>query len=520
MRSRRRFQFMWAVMVGSVAGLVAVSFQLALNYLEFLRSELVALLRVQGWGPTLTYPLLAMAIVALVAWGTRKFCPEAAGSGIPHIKGVLMGVRDLKSLRLIIVKFLGGILAIGSGLSLGREGPTVQMGGAIGQIFASRMGMSSKGAPLLIAVGAGAGLSAAFNAPLAGFLFVMEELHFEFAPLPYISALAASITGDLVSRLMSGQLPSLIVFSYSTPQLTKLPWFVLLGVLSGCLAILFKESLVRGIRLLDHHQPVMGWVLPLLAGCAGGLAVLVLPEVAGGGHVTTENILNGNFSTQEGFGFIFLLLVSKFLLTQICYLARVPGGIFAPMLVIGGLLGYGLGIIQGYFSPGFEAHPAIFAVIGMASFFSGVVHAPLTGVVLVMEMTSNFKLLFPMMAASLVAFTISEWWGEAPVYEALLAEELRRSGPPQLIFQEPTCIHAIVNEGSEMDQRTIGEIDLPEGALIVCINRNGQKSVPSGKSMLCSGDDLEIMISGEISPCLQEIRELAMVKKTEDPLPG
>ncbi|HNV68109.1 MAG TPA: H(+)/Cl(-) exchange transporter ClcA [Candidatus Ozemobacteraceae bacterium] len=510
MRKNRRNQLVWAILVGIGAGTVAVAFQEALHVAESLRGRLVAMLTAQGSGIALSAGLFAVLCVLVTAWGTRRFCPEAAGSGIPHLKGVLIGVRTMHGIWLIVVKFIGGLLAIGAGLSLGREGPTVQMGGAVGQLFAS--GSASKtpqSGSLLIAVGAGAGLSAAFNAPLAGFLFVMEELHFEFAPMPYISALAASITADMISRMAAGQLPAFLVFSHSTPPLSALPGFAILGVLSGLLALLFKKSLIGGLRWTNHLSPKAAWFVPVAAGMLAWLAVLYLPEVAGGGHETSENMLNGSI-LHRGPGLIFLLLAGKFFLTLISYLAKVPGGIFAPMLVIGGLLGLGVGYVHCLILPGLQGvTPEVFAVIGMASFFAGVVHAPLTGLALIIEMTANFKLLFPMMVATLLAFIMSEWWGGEPVYESLLNEDLRRSGPPPVLFQEPLSMHVQVEEESEMVDRRINQIGFPEGVLIVSVNRRGQKFVPSGLTELKEGDALELMISGEVSTCTQEIRDLA-----------
>ncbi len=519
MRKNRRNQLIWAILVGVGAGTVAVAFQEALHAVEYARTGLVAMLSARGVVIALSAMLPAVLCVLVTAWGTRRFCPEAAGSGIPHLKGVLIGVRTMHGLCLIAVKFIGGLLSIGAGLSLGREGPTVQMGGAVGQLMAG--GSASKtpqSGSLLIAVGAGAGLSAAFNAPLAGFLFVMEELHFEFAPMPYISALAASITADMVSRLAAGQLPAFLVFSHSTPPLSALPGFAILGVLSGMLALLFKKSLIGGLRFTHHLSPQRAWLVPVVAGVLAWLAVIFLPEVAGGGHETSEMMLNGNI-LNRGSGLILLLLAGKFLLTLVSYLAKVPGGIFAPMLVIGGLLGLGVGHVHCLLLPGLKGvTPEVFAVIGMASFFAGVVHAPLTGLALIIEMTANFKLLFPMMVATLIAFIMSEWWGGEPVYEALLNEDLRRSGPPPVLFQEPMSMHVQVEEDSEMADRRINQIGFPEGVLIVSVNRRGQKFVPSGQTELKAGDALELMISGEVSTCTQEIRDLAhaMIKPAGD----
>lgn len=171
-------------------------------------------------------------------------------------------------------------------------------------------------------------------------------------------------------------------------------------------------------------------------------------------------------------------------------------------------MGYGVGDVLRWLIPAGGVNAAGFAVIGMASFFSGVVHAPLTGVTLIMEMTSNFKLAFPMMVASLAAFIVSEWGGGVPVYEMLLNEDLRRSGPPPVLFQEPISLHIQVEAGSDLDGRTLAHVALPSGALVVRVNRAGSSFVPSGDTLIEAGDRLELMISGDAAPLAAEISDL------------
>lgn len=512
-RERRRIQLLQAILVGGIAGIVAVAFQQALFEVDHLRTQLMHPLLAREWWATPVVLLICVSIVTLVARMTSRFCPEAAGSGIPHLKGVLMNLRNLRWWLLLPVKFVGGVLAIGSGLSLGREGPTVQMGGAVGKMVADRLGLSPKAVPLMISIGAGAGLSAAFNAPLAGFLFVIEELHFELTSLPYITALAASITADTVTRYASGQLPSFHVFAHTTPPLAALPWFALLGVTVGLAAFAFKSALIRGVRRDGVLKSVPDAFFAPLAGLAGGMALVWLPEIAGAGHGTAEMIINESIPGKLGLSFVLVLLAGKFLLTVASYLAKVPGGIFAPMLAIGSLTGYAFGLAANTLFPGAGISPSMFSVIGMASFFSGVVHAPLTGIVLILEMTANFKLLFPMMIASLIAFNISEWLGGKPIYEALLTEDLRKSGLPPALFAEPSDLHLIVEEGSEIENREIRSISLPEGVLIVSIRRLGHNIVPSGSTIIHAGDALDFVVSGDVSLFTQEIRELASKKK-------
>ncbi|HEY9072137.1 MAG TPA: H(+)/Cl(-) exchange transporter ClcA [Candidatus Ozemobacteraceae bacterium] len=509
-RERRRVQLLQAILVGGIAGLLAVGFQQALFEIDHIRSHLLPRLLENGWWTVPLILAVCVLLVTIVARATACLCPEASGSGIPHIKAVLMNLRDLRWWRLLPVKFLGGILAIGAGLSLGREGPTVQMGGAVGRMVSDKLGLPPKSASLMISVGAGAGLSAAFNAPLAGFLFVVEELHYELTSLPYITALAASITADTVARFVAGQLPSFRVFTHATPPLEMLPWFLLLGLATGLMALLFRRLIIGGIRREGPMKYLPDSMNPVLAGLAAGAALVLLPEITGGGHGTAEMLLNETNPGRLGLGFVLLLLAGKLLLTLVSYFAKVPGGIFAPMLAIGSLTGYAVGLGVVWATPGGGVSPALFAVVGMASFFSGVVHAPLTGIVLILEMTANFKLLFPMMIASLVAYNISEWLGGKPIYEALLNEDLRKGGLPPVLFGEPSELHLIVEEGAEIENREIRSLNLPEGVLIVSIRRLGHRFVPSGATVVLAGDSLELLVSGDVGIFAQEIREMTV----------
>jgi len=288
----------------------------------------------------------------------------------------------------------------------------------------------------------------------------------------------------------------------------------LLGVAAGLAAFTFKRALIRGVRRDGILASVPGGLFAPLAGLAGGMALVWLPEIAGAGHGTAEMIINESVPGKLGLSFVLLLLAGKFFLTVISYLAKVPGGIFAPMLALGSLTGYALGLAGNTLFPGAGITPSMFSVIGMASFFSGVVHAPLTGIVLILEMTANFKLLFPMMIASLISFYISEWLGGKPIYESLLNEDLRKSGPPPALFAEPSDLHLVVEEGSEMENREIRSINLPEGVLIVSIRRLGQHIVPAGSTIIQAGDALDIVVSGDVSLFTQEIRELVSKKQS------
>src|ERR1051325_5653396 len=221
-----------AAVVGTLVGVLAVAFQWSIALAERARSWMLDTLHGAphaSWWGWAVLPALGLAVGCGVGWMVLRFAPDAAGSGIPHIKGVLVHIRTMRWSRIVPVKFIGGVLSVGTGLSLGREGPTVQMSAALANAVGQFLKVPSRTLPQLISCGAGAGLAAAFNAPLAGFLFVLEELHREMSALHFGGALVAAVTADIVTRSMTGQLPSFSVPMTEALPLSVLPAVCLLG---------------------------------------------------------------------------------------------------------------------------------------------------------------------------------------------------------------------------------------------------------------------------------------------------
>ena len=411
---KRRHILPKALVVGVVAGLVASAFRLTLDHVEHLRQTTVTgLPKWQG---------LALAVGAgtllggLSLWLVRRFAPETAGSGIPHLKSVLLGETTMRWKRLIPVKFLAGVLGIGGGMALGREGPTVQMGGACGLIvarwFRIKSGFGEKKA--LISAGAGAGLAAAFNAPLAGVIFVLEELQGNFTPVIFVAAFLASVSADVVGRLLAGDAPVFHLQGLPVMSLQELPFALLLGVLAGLIGIVFNRSLLGSLNLSEKLSGP-GWLPGAIAGGLAGYAGWLMPGLAGGGGHLVDQAIAGGIAM----GLLPILLLARFGLTMTSYGSGAAGGIFAPMLVIGALGGLWFGQATETFLPTALAHPEAFAVLGMGALFTAVVRAPLTGIILMIEMTGRYEFMLPLLASCLTAYGITEWLGEPPIYEAL-----------------------------------------------------------------------------------------------------
>ncbi|MBF6594543.1 MAG: H(+)/Cl(-) exchange transporter ClcA [Thermaceae bacterium] len=421
----KRRVFPRAALVGVLAGLVAVWFRWVLLLADSLRNQLIAWMHHLGSGGWLVgwlFPLLWGAIGAfLAALIVRYWSPESAGSGIPFLKSVLYQKRNFFWLRLLPAKFIGGVLAIGGGLALGREGPTVQMGGAVGAGVAYLFKSIPRERLSLIAAGAGAGLAAAFNAPLAGLTFVIEELLRDFAPIAFGAALLASSLATVVSRLFSGQFPDFRVPEYPAPPLEALGAFVVLGLLAGLLGVTFNKSLLWVVTWADGLQ--MNRIqLSLLIGGGMGVLAWFAPSVVGGGHNLVEAVL----SNQIAWGWLLPLLVLRFGLTLISYAAGTAGGIFAPFLVLGALLGQLAGVVNHWLFPQASVPIEAFAVVGMAALFTSIVRAPLTGTVLILEMTSNFNQILMVLAACFAAYSVAEALNDKPIYEALLQRDLTK----------------------------------------------------------------------------------------------
>ena len=253
---RRRRLVPRAAVVGILAGLVAVLFRTALERAEELRAALYRFAHGLGpWGVLL--PIAACALAAgLALWLVQALAPEASGSGIPYLKAVLHRLRGMRGWRLLPVKFASGVLAIGGGLALGREGPTVQMGGAVGRAVARWLGARPRERRSLIAAGAGAGLAAAFNAPLAGVIFVLEELMGGFAPGVLTAAFVASLSADLVERLLLGQVAVFHLRVPPAPPLSLVPLFLLLGAVCALLGVAFNRSLLASLKLFSRTAQI------------------------------------------------------------------------------------------------------------------------------------------------------------------------------------------------------------------------------------------------------------------------
>jgi chloride channel protein, CIC family len=487
---QRRAQIGRAAVVGIVAGLAAVGFQLAVKYAERGSHWLAQFL------PLPVLLLLTGGIGCLAAQITAQYAPEAGGSGIPHIKAVLIHLRVIRPIRLIVVKLVGGLLALGCGMSLGREGPTVQMGAAVGRLTGDVLRIPRRSYGALIAAGSGAGLAAAFNAPLAGFIFVMEELKREMSPITYGTALVASVCSVAVTRYLLGQAPSFHIPNPGSAPLQALLPIAAFGVIAGLAGVAFNKCILATIQIRDQFR-IKPWMAGAGVGVLAGFALVYFPQIAGVGHEVTSDLLNGKLI---GKNFVLLLLAvfaGKLIFTALSYGTGVPGGIFAPILAMGAFLGYAFGLVMQSVWPGIGFNPAGFGTIGMAAMLSASVRAPLTGVVLIVEMTAEYQLLYALLIGSFMAYATAELLNDEPIYEALLERDLAKMGRVPAEEDEPQIIEFLVEPDSDMDGRRIKDLNMPEGALITGVSRNNRLLVPRGTTQLRQGDMITAVVDGD-----------------------
>lgn len=488
---RRRHLLPRALLVGLIAGLTAVLFRVAIEAADRARGAL--LVACHGLGATaIAIPVVACAAGAAAAvWIVRRVAPEAAGSGIPHLKAVLHHLRSLRWARVLLAKFASGVLGMGAGLVVGREGPTVQMGGAVGEMTSRWLRARPRERQSLIAAGAGAGLSAAFNAPLAGVMFVMEELRRDFAPGTLTAAFVASVTADVVSRYALGQHPVFHVAAPPVLDLSSLPVVAVLGILSGLVGVLFNRALLGTLHVTDRFRS-----RPLryaaAVGALVGLVAWFLPNLVGSGGPIAEETLAGNLAG----GVLLPFLLLRFVLTMGSYATGTAGGIFAPLLVLGALGGLLVGRGGALVLPAVVPHPAAFAILGMAALFTAIVRAPLTAIVLVLEMTGGYTLMLPLLVACFVAHLTADLLADRPIYEALLARELGRSHGGAVL--EGTLLEEVVVEpAAPFEGRRLADLGLPPGLLVVSLERGARTRVPGRDTVLRAHDRLTVVVDEE-----------------------
>ncbi|QLE58704.1 chloride channel protein [Nostoc sp. TCL26-01] len=411
LQPRRGLAIAEACVIGIVAALSAVFLKVGSGWLGTWRVHSSHVLPV--W---LALPLVGVSFGFLAGFLVERFAPEAAGSGIPQVKATLANVPMKLSWRVAFVKLVSAIIALGSGMTLGRQGPTVQVGAGLAAGMSRLVPTSPDHRRQMIAAGAGAGLAAAFNAPIAGVLFIIEELLQDLSGITLGTAIIASFIGGVVSRLLGGgslDLNAALMNYSSNFSFPEIPFFLILGILAGLLGALFNRGIIFSIKFYRS----LHISLPLrvaLAGLISGIVVSILPESFRDNTGLREYVITSELNPT----FAAIALVSQFILTLVAAGSSAPGGLFAPSLILGSALGHLVGV--GAYQVLGEASLSTYALAGMGGFFSAVSKVPITAIVIVFEMTTNFNLVLPLMIVAVTAYLVAEKVVPGSLYEKLL----------------------------------------------------------------------------------------------------
>jgi CIC family chloride channel protein len=398
------------IIIAIVAGLSAVLFTLAIQGVKH---------ALFGMSPSALRLILAPTVVSLITgFLLAKFFPEARGSGVPQTEAAFH--LNQGRIRPIVPfgKFLTGALCVGSGHSMGREGPSVQIGAGLASAIGQWFGLSPARVQSLVPVGAAAALAAAFNTPVAAVLFALEEIIGDMNAGLIGSTVVASVTAVIVERSILGDEVLFRVPAYQLVHPAELLAYAALGVIGGGISLLFCQGLLR-LRALFLHLP--GWTemfQPAIGGLIVGIVLVFVPQVMGVGYEYVDQALNGGMLMRT----MLLLCAVKLFATIISYSSGNAGGIFAPSLYLGAMAGGVVGMLVHQFAPFPTASPGAYALVGMGALFAGIIRAPMTSVFMIFELTQDYQILVPLMIANMLSFVISRRFQPKPIYHAILEQ--------------------------------------------------------------------------------------------------
>ncbi len=487
------------ILSGLVAGFLVVFYRIGIEFGTESAIKIYSFLKIHPIAIFLWIGVIVL--VGLLISSLIKIEPMASGSGIPQVEGIVLYGLKIKWYTILFVRYIAGIGASFFGVSLGREGPSIQIGAAGSQALVKKIARNKLEENYLITGGAAAGLSAAFNAPLAGIVFTLEEVHRSFSPLILIAATTASLTADLISKYFFGLKP--VLYFQELPQLPEhyYFWLLPLGVISGLIGSLINKSLL-GIQVFYKKiptviQPMMALIIALPIG-------LLLPSVLGGG----QNLIQIAESAKFALTSVIILLIVKFVFTCTSFGSGIPGGIFMPILSMGALAGSLFGIVATHFGLP-TSYIADFAICGMAGTLSGSVKAPVTSILLMAEMTGSFVHLLPVAACAFIALLLSDILKVTPIYETLLERTLKKDGHMLEEGNPGGIIEIAVELGSQAAGKKVRDVNWPEGLLVVGIRRGEKEIVPNGNVKILPGDYLVVLSSqyryDEIGKLVREI---------------
>lgn len=489
-----------SVLVGIVAGIVVSGYRMTLTAAEEISIELYSLLR-----ENINYAPVTFIALALAGYGIGVLVSKnsmISGSGIPQVSGIIQGYFQHSWIKTLLAKYFGGAISILAGLSLGREGPSIQLGACVAEGIGDKLASSRTEKKILIASGASAGLAAAFNAPLAGAMFAVEEIFKYFSPVILLSTMISAMVADFVSKIFFGMSS---VFSFNLEGTIQLKDYWLLFLLGGILGLsgaIYNFSLLKIQRLyrinslLTQKRRI---IIPFII--AGGIGIF-FPIALGGGHQIIENLQD-----SSSLKFLLVLLVVKFLFSILSFGSGAPGGIFFPLLILGAIIGTIYANVAVSFLGADPLYFGNWIVLAMAGYFSAIVRAPITGILLLVEMTGSLNHMLPLAVVSIIAYIVADLLKSKPIYDAML-ENLIREGKSRGFNEgkgKRVTIETIVQHGSSAENKMVKEIDIPQNSLLIAVRRHGHDIIPKGDTMINAQDYLILLVSTDEEAQVREI---------------
>lgn len=444
--------------------------------------------------------ILSLIIIGFIVGRLLKWEPLSSGSGIPQVEAELIGKVHMNSGRLIISKLLGGGLANIAGLSLGREGPSIQIGAAVSKILAKIMKKDSTEERYMITAGASAGLSAAFNAPISGTIFALEEMHKSFSSLVLIPCLIASVVADFLSKNVFGLNPA-----FSFKVLDHLPLnqyynLILLGIFAGLIGVVFNKTLLfsqdifKSMKIRTEYKTI---IIMLIAGLVGYFSF----DLLGGGHHLLEDVATSGFPIK----ILIFFIVGKLLFTTLSYGSGAQGGIFLPILVLGGLVGAIYFTAFDSFIGLSDVYYSNFIIFGMAAIMTAVVRSPIISILLVSEMTGSFAYVLALSIVSIVAYLVAEILNNDPIYHSLLERLLNKEGNKDNDgMEKKTLIKFDMPLMGDLIEKRLDDINWPCKMIVVSIERSGKEIIPSNDEIIEPGDEITVLVDYEDMTCVKE----------------
>lgn len=490
------------VMVGIFAGLMVCLYRFLLYGSEHVLREYLSI--IHGNVLYIILFFIALAVMGLLVDFLTKWEVDSAGSGIPQVYAEVKGHMEANWAKVLFSKILSGVLTALGGLSLGPEGPSVQIGGMAGKGVAKLFKGSKTDELRLILVGSAVGITAAFNAPLAGVLFVLEEINHGFDKTLVFIALVSAIVSDFISKAIFGQATAL-AFPIINIPLEDYWILIVLGLIIGLLGYIYNIGMIKSSDLVAKLK-IPSWLKFVLVFMVSGVVALTVPEISDGGHFMMDML----GVAMPSLGVLVLLLVLKYLFSMFSFSSGAPGGIFLPILVLGAYIGaaFGSAVVPAL---GLE-HALIykFVVISMAGFFAATVRSPITGIVLIAEMCGSTESLVAMIIVSLIAYVVPTLLGNEPIYESLYGRLLLNKNRE---FVRKPSKHVLSEYVVPLDCNYINfkikDIPFPKNAIVVSVIRNGKYVIPTEDFHIKYSDQINILTDVNDYPYVRdEIKEL------------